>query len=85
MHYFKLSDEAIQAIRAADEYSDTTTSEEEDENIFVDDEAVMDLEARIRRVMDELNKGLSTNLRTFGLEDRKHQEETKELEEIRLI
>jgi hypothetical protein len=49
VHYFKLSDEAIQAIRAADEYSDTTTSEEEDENIFVDDEAVMDLEARIRR------------------------------------
>jgi len=35
--------------------------------------------------MEELNKGLASNLRTFGLEDRKHQDESKELEDIRLI
>lgn len=85
MNYFKLSDEAIQAIKDQDEYSDTTTSEEEDENVFVDDEAEMDLEARLRRIFDELNKGLSSNLRTFGVEERQHTEDTKQLEDIRLI
>lgn len=85
MNYFKLSDEAIQAIRDQDEYSETSTSEEEDENVFVDDEAEMDLEARIRLIFEELNKGLSSNLRTFGVGEREHSEDSKMLDEIRLI
>lgn len=80
-----MSDEAIKAIKDQDEYSETSSSEEEDENVFVDDEAELDLEARLRRVFDELNKGLSSNLRTFGVEEREYKEDAKQLEDIRLI
>ena len=85
VNYFTLSDEAIKAIKATDEYSDTSSSEEEDENIFVDDEAELDLEARIRRIFQEVNKGLSSNLRTFGVDQKEHKDTMKELDEIRLI
>ena len=83
--YYDLSDDAIGMIKNKDEYSDTSSSEEDDENIFVDDEAEFDLEARIRRIFDEVNKGLASNLRTFGLEESKHNAAEKELEMIRLI
>jgi hypothetical protein len=69
--YYIISDEAINAIKDRDEYEDTSSSEEADENIYVDEEAEFDLEARLRRIFDEVNKGLASNLRTFGLKDGK--------------
>lgn len=78
--YYTLSDEAINAIKNKDEYEDTSSSEEEDENIFVDDEAEFDLEARLRRIFDEVNKGLASNLRTFGMDEGKHQLASKQLD-----
>ncbi len=67
--YYNVSDEAINAIKNKDEYEDTSSSEEDDENAFVDDEAEFDLEARLRRIFNEVNKGLAANLRTFGMDD----------------
>ena len=85
VNYYRLSDEAIQNIKDQNVYSDTTTSEEEDEDVFIDDEAELDLEARIRRIYEDVNKGLSSNLRQLGVQDREHAEELIQDDEIRII
>lgn len=85
VQYYLLSDEAIGKIKDQNEYEDTSSSEEQDENVFVDDEAQFDLEARLRRIFDEVNKGLASNLRTFGLDQQKQKDAQKQLDQIRII
>ena len=85
VNYYKLSDEEISKIKTEEGYVDTTTSEDEDEDIHVDDEAELDLEARVRRIYEDVNKGLSSNLRHLGVKDREHGEEEMKDDEIRIL
>jgi len=73
----KLSDAAIEAIRDNNEYSESSESDESDENAFVDDEAEKDIEAKIRDLFNNLNKGLASNVKAFG---QKEDEDQKEFE-----
>lgn len=61
-----LSNIAISQIREGDEYSESTESDESDENVFVDDEAEKDLEARVRELINNLNKGITSNVKALG-------------------
>lgn len=72
---YNISEEAIEAINEGDDYVDTSDSEESDENIFVDDEAEADLETKIRNMVDDMNKGLASNMKTFGMADKELEED----------
>ena len=65
----RLSDAAIEKIRDENEYSESTETDEEDENVFVDDEIEKDIESMIRDLLSNLNKGLATNVKAFGATD----------------
>jgi len=75
----KLSDAAIEKIRNQNEYSESTVTDEEDENVFVDDEIEKDIESMIRDLLNNLNKGLASNVRAFGAAEEEEQK-NKEFE-----
>ena len=72
----RISDAAIEKIRDQNEYSESTETDEEDENVFVDDEIEKDIESMIRDLLSNLNKGLTSNVKAFGAaeEEQKNKE-----------
>ena len=83
---YNISEEAIAAIKEGDEFVESSTEDESDEDAFVDDEAEADLEAKIKKMVDEVNDGLASNMMTFGIVEKEKQDMiNQKIEEVPLI